>query len=131
MTFTVLRKGHAPLPVRLNLPGMHNVRNALAAIAIATLADVSDEAISQGLETFNGVGRRFTQYGDIALPEGGSFRLIDDYGHHPHEMQATLEAVRGAYPGKRILVAFQPHRYSRTRDCLRKILSKYSLAWML
>lgn len=126
MTFTVLRKGHAPLPVRLNLPGMHNVRNALAAIAIATLADVSDEAISQGLETFNGVGRRFTQYGDIALPEGGSFRLIDDYGHHPHEMQATLEAVRGAYPGKRILVAFQPHRYSRTRDCFEdfvKVLS--------
>lgn len=117
MVFTVLRQGHAPLPIRLNLPGVHNVRNALAAIAIATLAEVDDHFIQQALESFNGVGRRFTQYGEIALPQGGTFRLIDDYGHHPHEMQATLQAVRGAYPGARILVAFQPHRYTRTRDC--------------
>lgn len=117
MSFTVLRKDREPLPVKLNLPGVHNVRNALAAIAIATLADVSDDAIVTALANFKGVGRRFSQYGEIALPGGGSFTLIDDYGHHPHEMMATLQAARGAYPGRRILVAFQPHRYTRTRDC--------------
>ena len=126
MCYTVLRHGRDPLPVRLNLPGMHNVRNSLAAIAIATLADVSDENIKTALANFTGVGRRFSRYGEIALPDGGSFTLIDDYGHHPHEMQATLEAVRGAYPGHRVLVAFQPHRYTRTRDCFEdfvKVLS--------
>lgn len=126
MCFTVLREGYEPLPVRLNLPGLHNVRNALAAITIATLVGVSDEAIVEALAHFNGVGRRFTQYGEIACKDGGHFTLIDDYGHHPHEMAATLEAVRGAYPGRRVLVAFQPHRYSRTRDCFEdfvKVLS--------
>lgn len=126
MCFTVLREGYEPLPVRLNLPGLHNVRNALAAITIATLVGVSDEAIVEALAHFNGVGRRFTQYGEIACKNGGQFTLIDDYGHHPHEMAATLEAVRGAYPGRRVLVAFQPHRYSRTRDCFEdfaKVLS--------
>lgn len=126
MSFTVLRKDREPLPVKLNLPGVHNVRNALAAIAIATLADVSDDAIVTALANFKGVGRRFSQYGEIALPGGGSFTLIDDYGHHPHEMMATLQAARGAYPGRRILVAFQPHRYTRTRDCFEdfvKVLS--------
>lgn len=126
MCFTVLREGYEPLPVRLNLPGLHNVRNALAAITIATLVGVSDEAIVEALAHFNGVGRRFTQYGEIACKNGGQFTLIDDYGHHPHEMAATLEAVRGVYPGRRVLVAFQPHRYSRTRDCFEdfaKVLS--------
>lgn len=126
MCFTVLRDGYEPLSVRLNLPGLHNVRNALAAITIATLVGVSDEAIVEALANFNGVGRRFTQYGDIACKDGGHFTLIDDYGHHPHEMAATLEAVRGAYPDRRVLVAFQPHRYSRTRDCFEdfaKVLS--------
>lgn len=122
MRFTVLRPDHPPLPVTLNLPGVHNVRNALAAIAIATLAGVKDADIVRGLLEFRGVGRRFAQYGDIPIKnvEGkikGSFTLIDDYGHHPHEMAATLAAVRGAFPGRRIIVAFQPHRYTRTRDC--------------
>lgn len=122
MRFTCLREGHSPLPVVLNLAGVHNVRNALAAIAIATIAGVSDEAICRGLAEFRGVGRRFAQYGEIPLRgadgrPSGSFTLIDDYGHHPHEMAATLAAIRGAYPGHRVIVAFQPHRYTRTRDC--------------
>lgn len=122
MRFTCLREGHSPLPVVLNLAGVHNVRNALAAIAIATIVGVSDEAIRRGLAEFRGVGRRFAQYGEIPLRgadgrPSGSFTLIDDYGHHPHEMAATLAAIRGAYPGRRVIVAFQPHRYTRTRDC--------------
>lgn len=122
MRFTCLRPGHPPLPVVLNLAGVHNVRNALAAIAVATITGVSDEAIRRGLGEFRGVGRRFAQYGDIPLRgadgrPSGRFTLIDDYGHHPHEMAATLAAVRGAFPGRRIVVAFQPHRYTRTRDC--------------
>ena len=110
------------LPIELNLPGMHNVLNALAAIAVATEVQVPDDAIVKALAEFKGVGRRFQSYGEIPLPgqdgaQRGSFTLIDDYGHHPVEMAATIAAARGAFPGRRLLLAFQPHRYSRTRDC--------------
>jgi UDP-N-acetylmuramate--alanine ligase len=104
------------LDVTLNLAGMHNVLNSLAAIAIALEVGVADDAIVAALAEFQGVGRRFQRYGEIALPDGGSFTLIDDYGHHPVEMRATLEAVRGAFAGRRLVLAFQPHRYTRTRD---------------
>lgn len=127
MAFTILRPDHPPLPVVLNLPGIHNVRNALAAVAIATVVGVSDEAIVRGLSEFRGVGRRFTQYGDIPVRAAdgsvtGHYKLIDDYGHHPHEMAATLAAVRGAWPEKCVIVAFQPHRYTRTRDCFEQFV---------
>ena len=114
------------LPVVLNTPGLHNVLNALAAIAVATEVQVADAAIVKALAEFKGVGRRFQRYGEISLPAGGSFTLVDDYGHHPVEMAATLAAARGAFPGRRLLLAFQPHRYSRTRDCFEdfvKVLS--------
>ncbi len=116
MRFTAQREGAAPLPVCLNLPGLHNVANALAAIAVATELGVRDDAILDGLAKFTGVGRRFARYGEVAI-DGGSFTLIDDYGHHPVEIEATLAAVGGAFPGRRIVLAFQPHRYTRTRDC--------------
>lgn len=127
MAFTILRPDHPPLPVVLNLPGIHNVRDALAAVAIATVVGVSDEAIVRGLSEFRGVGRRFTQYGDIPVRAAdgsvtGHYKLIDDYGHHPHEMAATLAAVRGVWPEKRVIVAFQPHRYTRTRDCFEQFV---------
>lgn len=117
MHFTVVREGRAPLPVVLNLPGLHNVQNALAAIAIATDLGVSDDAIQQALAEFNGVGRRFQRYGEVPAADGGSYTLIDDYGHHPVEMAAKIAAARGAFPGRRLVLAFQPHRYTRTRDC--------------
>ena len=104
-------------PVVLNLPGRHNVLNALATIAVASEVGVSDEAIVAALAGFTGVGRRFQRYGEVSVPGGGQFTLIDDYGHHPTEMAATLAAARGAFPGRRIVLAFQPHRYTRTRDC--------------
>jgi UDP-N-acetylmuramate--alanine ligase len=104
------------LDITLNLAGMHNVLNSLAAIAIALEVGVSDHAIVAALAEFEGVGRRFQRYGEVALPSGGSFTLIDDYGHHPAEMRATLSAVRGAFAGRRLVLAFQPHRYTRTRD---------------
>ena len=116
MRFTARRENAAALQVTLNLPGRHNVLNALAAIAVAGELGVSDAAMQKALAEFHGVGRRFQRYGDIPLPGGGSFTLIDDYGHHPAEMAATLEAARGAFAGRRIVLAFQPHRYSRTRD---------------
>ena len=119
MHFTALRRNGVvlpPLAVTLNLPGLHNVRNALAAIAVAAELGVDDAAVVKALAEFYGVGRRFQRYGEIGLPAGGHFTLIDDYGHHPVEMAATLEAARGAYPGRRIVLAFQPHRYTRTRD---------------
>jgi UDP-N-acetylmuramate--alanine ligase len=121
MQFTVVQAGHADMDVSLNQPGMHNVQNACAAIAIGRELGVSDAATQKALTEFNGVGRRFTRHGEIALPEvdgkpGGSFALVDDYGHHPVETAATLAAARGAYPGRRIVLAFQPHRYTRTRD---------------
>jgi UDP-N-acetylmuramate--alanine ligase len=103
-------------PVVLNLPGRHNVLNALSAIAIGFECGAEIEAIQKGLAEFAGVGRRFQRYGEVKLAEGGSFTLVDDYGHHPVEMAATLEAVRGAFPNNRLVLAFQPHRYTRTRD---------------
>ncbi len=120
-----------PLAVELNLPGLHNVRNALAAIAIATELGVSNEAISESLSAFKGVGRRFTQTGDFSVPAthgGGTFTVIDDYGHHPVEMAATLAAARGAWPERRIVLAFQPHRYTRTRDCFEDFVRVLSSA---
>jgi UDP-N-acetylmuramate--alanine ligase len=116
MRFTAVREGRDALEVTLNLPGRHNVQNALAAIAVATELAVPDAAILKALAEFRGVGRRFQRHGEVALPGGGRFTLIDDYGHHPAEMAATLEAVRGAFPGRRVVLAFQPHRYTRTRD---------------
>jgi UDP-N-acetylmuramate--alanine ligase len=119
MHFRVQRRNGVVLPdldVTLNLPGVHNVRNALAAIAVAAELGVADAAVLRALAEFQGVGRRFQRYGDVPAAGGGSFALIDDYGHHPVEMAATLAAARGAYPGRRIVLAFQPHRYTRTRD---------------
>jgi UDP-N-acetylmuramate--alanine ligase len=116
MEFTVVQEDYEPLPVRLNQPGMHNVQNACAAIAIARELNVADAHIQKALAEFHGVGRRFTQYGKQALPGGGSFSLVDDYGHHPVETAVTIAAARGAFPGQRLVLAFQPHRYTRTRD---------------
>ena len=117
MQFTVRAAGRSPLAVTLNLPGLHNVQNALAAIAIAREVGVDDTDIAHGLASFEGIGRRLQHLADGAL-HGKRITLIDDYGHHPRELQATLDAVRGAYPGRRLLAVFQPHRYSRTRDLL-------------
>jgi UDP-N-acetylmuramate--alanine ligase len=102
--------------VVLNLPGRHNVLNALAAIAVAGELGIPDAALVHALAEFHGVGRRFQSYGEVALEGGGQFTLIDDYGHHPAEMSATLAAARGAFPDRRLVLAFQPHRYTRTRD---------------
>ncbi len=101
----------------LNLAGEHNVRNALAAIAVATQLDVADAAIQAALAKFQGVGRRFERRGAWPTADGGRFLLLDDYGRRPVEMAAVLSAARGAYPGRRVVLAFQPHRYTRTRDC--------------
>jgi UDP-N-acetylmuramate--alanine ligase len=123
MRFVVQRRNGAALPdlpVTLNLPGEHNVRNALAAVAVATEIELPDEPLVQALAQFAGVGRRFERYGELpvaAAHGGGRFTLIDDYGHHPVEMDAVLAAARGAFPGRRIVLGFQPHRYTRTRDC--------------
>ena len=113
----VARAANMPdLSVKLNLAGVHNVQNALAAIAIGREAGVPDAAIAKALAEFRGVGRRFQRYGDVAVDGGGAYTLIDDYGHHPTEMAATVAAVRGSFPGRRLVLAFQPHRYTRTRD---------------
>jgi UDP-N-acetylmuramate--alanine ligase len=133
MQFTVVQAGYADMEVSLNQPGMHNVQNACAAIAIGRELGVSDAATQKALTEFNGVGRRFTRYGEIALPEadgrpGGTFALVDDYGHHPVETAATLAAARGAYPGRRIVLAFQPHRYTRTRDLFEDFVKVLSSA---
>jgi UDP-N-acetylmuramate--alanine ligase len=117
MHFTVLNGGgRHVMDVVLNLPGVHNVLNALAAIAIGLEVGASEEAIAKALADFSGVGRRFQRYGEVAIPAGGTFTLVDDYGHHPVEMAATLAAARAAFPGRRLVLAFQPHRYTRTRD---------------
>ncbi|MFO1215344.1 MAG: UDP-N-acetylmuramate--L-alanine ligase [Burkholderiaceae bacterium] len=123
MRFTAQRRNGVPmrdLQITLNLPGEHNVRNALAALAVATELELPDEPMVRALAAFSGVGRRFQRYGDLPVPAaagGGSFTLIDDYGHHPVEMAAVIAAARGAFPGRRLVLAFQPHRYTRTRDC--------------
>ena len=118
MRFNAVSSGKdmPPLDVMLNLPGEHNVLNALAAIAVAREVGASEESIAKGLAEFTGVGRRFQRYGDVPLAGGGHFTVVDDYGHHPAEMAATLAAARGAFPGRRLLLAFQPHRFTRTRD---------------
>ncbi len=112
------------LSITLNLPGVHNVQNALAAIAVGMEVGAPDAAIVKALAEFRGVGRRFQRYGDVPLSGGGTFALIDDYGHHPAEMAATLAAVRGAFPGRRLVLAFQPHRYTRTRDCFEDFVQR-------
>ena len=120
MHFRVQRRNGVVLPdldVVLNLAGEHNVLNALAAVAVAVELSIPDDALLRALEGFRGVGRRFQSHGDLPAKEGGTFTLIEDYGHHPVEMTATLAAARGAFPGRRLVLAFQPHRYSRTRDC--------------
>jgi UDP-N-acetylmuramate--alanine ligase len=119
------------LPVELNLPGVHNVRNALAAIAIGREVGVADAAIATALAEFRGVGRRFQRYGDVTLEGGGTYTLIDDYGHHPVEMAATIAAVRGSFPGRRLVLAFQPHRYTRTRDLFEDFVKVLSTADVL
>jgi UDP-N-acetylmuramate--alanine ligase len=135
MKFTAVdRRGASDrkvVDVELNLAGMHNVLNALSAIAIAREIGIDDAHIVRALASFTGVGRRFQRYGDIAIPgaaAGGKFTLIDDYGHHPVEMDAVLKAARGAFPGRRVLLAFQPHRYTRTRDLFEDFVKVLSTA---
>ena len=132
MQFDVARQTrHGALPtlsIELNLPGIHNVLNALAAISVATELGVEDAAIVKALADFGGVGRRFTQVGDFKAKSGGTFSVVDDYGHHPVEMAATLAAARGAWPERRIVLAFQPHRYTRTRDCFEDFVKVLSSA---
>jgi UDP-N-acetylmuramate--alanine ligase len=144
MRFTALRNGtRSPIDITLNLPGMHNVLNALAAVAVAWELQVPDAAVQRALANFSGVGRRFQRYGEVTLPtlhatgpsQGGqsapsggrTFTLVDDYGHHPVEMRATLAAARGAFPGRRLVLAFQPHRYTRTRDLFEDFVQVLSL----
>lgn len=115
--FTVLRKEREPLDLVLSIPGLHNVLNALAAIGVATDEGVSDAAIARALAGFSGVGRRFQIHGEFATPDGGVVKLIDDYGHHPKEVDATIKALRQSHPEQRLVMLFQPHRFSRTRDC--------------
>jgi UDP-N-acetylmuramate--alanine ligase len=114
---TAARTGAVPLTVTLNLPGIHNVSNALAAIAVATELGIDDAAIARALAAFQGIDRRLQHIGDVTLPSG-TVTIVDDYGHHPTEVAATLEALRQGYPGRRVVLAFQPHRYTRTRDLI-------------
>ncbi|QYK12567.1 UDP-N-acetylmuramate--L-alanine ligase [Shewanella rhizosphaerae] len=113
--FTVRREGMADLDLRVNLPGRHNVLNALAAIAVATEDEIEDEAIIRALDEFQGIGRRFQQLGEFTTT-AGDVMLVDDYGHHPSEVAATIKAARSGWPDKRLVMIYQPHRYSRTRD---------------
>ena len=130
MHFTVQRVNGVTteFDVTLNLPGKHYVLNALAAIAIASEVNVPDAAMIKALKEFKGVGRRFERYGEIKAPAGGTFTLIDDYGHHPVEMQAVIAAARGAFPDRRLVLAFQPHRFTRTRDCFEDFVKVLSSA---
>ena len=137
MHFTAQRRNGVKLPdldIVLNLAGQHNVLNALAAIAIALELNVPDVAVQKALADFTGVGRRFQNYGDLPASDGGQFTVIEDYGHHPVELAATLSAARGAFPGRRLVLAFQPHRYTRTRDCFEdfvKVISSHADAVLL
>ncbi len=137
MHFTAQRRNGVQLPdldIVLNLAGQHNVLNALAAIAVAAELNVQDAAVQKALADFTGVGRRFQSYGDLPSRDGGQFTVIEDYGHHPVEVAATLSAARGAFPGRRIVLAFQPHRYTRTRDCFEdfvKVISSHADAVLL
>lgn len=136
MQFTVIQDGYPDMQVSLNQPGMHNVQNACAAIAIARELSVEDAATQKALTEFSGVGRRFTRYGEINIQNvngeaAGSFALVDDYGHHPVETAATISAARGAYPGRRLVLAFQPHRYTRTRDLFEDFVKVLSTTDML
>jgi UDP-N-acetylmuramate--alanine ligase len=115
--FTALREGRAPLELTLNLPGRHNVQNSLAAVTVATELGVPDAAIQRALSAFQGIDRRLQQLGEISWP-GGRASIVDDYAHHPTEVEATLEAIRQAWPGRRLVLVFQPHRFTRTRDLL-------------
>jgi hypothetical protein len=128
MRFVARAKGHSDLAIELALAGVHNVRNALAAIAVGRETGVADAAIATALADFKGVGRRFQRYGDVRLDGGGAYTLIDDYGHHPVEMEATLAAVRASFPGRRLVLAFQPHRYTRTRDLFEDFVRVLSTA---
>ena len=134
MRFTVQRRNGVVLPdleVTLNLAGHHNVLNALSAIAVAVELNIPDAAVQKALAEFRGVSRRFQSYGDLPVPAnqgGGTFRVIEDYGHHPVEIAATLAAARGAFPGRRLVLAFQPHRYTRTRDCFEDFVRVLGLA---
>jgi UDP-N-acetylmuramate--alanine ligase len=136
MCFTVQRRNGVTLPdldITLNLAGEHNVLNALAAIAIAVELNVPDEALQKALADFKGVGRRFQRHGEVAAKNGGEFTLIEDYGHHPVEVAATLAAARGAFPGRRLVLAFQPHRYTRTRDCFEdfvEVMGRADVLWL-
>lgn len=136
MHFEVTRSNGVTLPpmeVRLNLPGVHNVLNALAAIAVAVELGLPDEATIKALAEFKGVGRRFQSHGDWPSADGGQFHLIEDYGHHPAELKVTLAAARGAFPGRRVVAAFQPHRYTRTRDCFEdfvSVLCEADVVWL-
>lgn len=136
MKFTVQRRNGVTLPdldITLNLAGEHNVLNALAAIAIAVELNVPDEALQQALADFKGVGRRFQRHGEVAAKHGGQFTLIEDYGHHPVEVAATLAAARGAFVGRRLVLAFQPHRYTRTRDCFEdfvQVMRQADVVWL-
>ena len=136
MEFRVTRSNGITLPdmhIDLNLPGEHNVRNALAAIAVAVELGIPDEAVQKALAEFKGVGRRFQRHGDLPAQGGGRFTLIEDYGHHPVELSVTLAAARGAFPGRRLVLAFQPHRYTRTRDCFEdfvRVLRQADVVWL-
>ena len=136
MCFTVQRRNGVTLPdldITLNLAGEHNVLNALAAIAIAVELNVPDAALQKALAEFKGVGRRFQRHGEVSAKNGGEFTLIEDYGHHPVEVAATLAAARGAFPGRRLVLAFQPHRYTRTRDCFEdfvQVMGRADVLWL-
>ncbi|MEO8144451.1 MAG: cyanophycin synthetase, partial [Betaproteobacteria bacterium] len=128
MRFRVRSAKAQPMDVTLNLPGHHNVLNSLAAIAIGIELGIPERSILKALAEFKGVGRRFQRCGEIAAAGGGRFTLVDDYGHHPAEMAATIAAARGAFPGRRLVLAFQPHRYSRTRDLFEQFVKVLSTA---